>query len=155
MKERELRRYQNLLTVSGLGVIAFGVWSVLKTLLVFFFNKEEFGEMPEETWARVIMFVILGALLLIVFLIHLFVGLSARAEGFGKKKGYAYIVVAILMTCMSVASIVMIFLEIKETSIMELTVSLIVEATSLIVMIELLVAAFTVKKLRRELGEVK
>ena len=155
MKERKLRRYQNLLTVSGLGVIAFGIWSVIKTILLLFFNKELLADMPDNTLAYVILYIFIGVLLLIVFSIHLFVGLSARAEGFGKKKGSAYIVVAILMALLSLASLVTVFFKADKTSLLELAVSVIVEATSLIVMIELLVAAFTVKKLSKELGEVR
>ena len=48
----------------------------------------------------------------------------------------------------------LIFFDSNEQSIWELIVSVIVEATSLVVTIELLVGAFTVKKLKKELGEV-
>lgn len=154
MKEIKMRRYQNLLTVSGLGVIIFGLWSVLKTILLLFLKEGILKELPDDTIVRVIVFAFLGGVLLVEFLIRLFVGLSARAEGFGKKKGYAYIVVAILMALASLFSLVMIFFDMNDQSITELIVSVIVEATSLVVTIELLVAAFTVKKLKKELGEV-
>ena len=154
MKEIKMRRYQNLLTVSGLGVIIFGLWSVLKTILLLFLKEGILKELPDDTIVRVIVFAFLGGVLLVEFLIRLFVGLSARAEGFGKKKGYAYIVVAILMALASVASLVLLFFDTNDQPIGELIVSVIVEATSLVVTIELLVAAFTVKKLKKELGEV-
>lgn len=155
MKEIRLRRYQNLLTISGLGVIAFGAWSVLKTILLLFFRKDYLERIPDDNLFRVILFVMIGGILLFDFAIRLFVGLSARAEGKGKKKGYAYIVIAILMALFSLASLVMIFFDTSYTSIPELIVSVIVEATSLIVIIELLVGAFTVKKLQKERGEVQ
>ena len=154
MKERKMRRYQNLLTVSGLGVIIFGLWSVLKTILLLFMKEGILSEIPDDTFVRVMFFLILGGILLIDVLIRLYVGLSARAEGFGKKKGYGYVVIAILMALASLASLVLIFFDTNEQSLWELIVSVIVEATSLVVTIELLVAAFTVKKLKKELGEV-
>ncbi|WP_405357361.1 hypothetical protein [Ruminococcus sp.] len=154
MKERKMRRYQNLLTVSGLGVIIFGLWSVLKTILLLFMKEGILSEIPDDTFVRVMFFLILGGILLIDVLIRLYVGLSARAEGFGKKKGYGYVVIAILMALASLTSLVLIFFDSNEQSIWELIVSVIVEATSLVVTIELLVAAFTVKKLKKELGEV-
>ena len=154
MKERKMRRYQNLLTVSGLGVIIFGLWSVLKTILLLFMKEGILSEIPDDTFVRVMFFLILGGILLVDVLIRLYVGLSARAEGFGKKKGYGYVVIAILMALASLTSIVLIFFDTNEQSIWELIVSVIVEATSLVVTIELLVAAFTVKKLKKELGEV-
>lgn len=154
MKERKMRRYQNLLTVSGLGVIIFGLWSVLKTILLLFMKEGILSEIPDDTFVRVMFFVILGGILLVDVLIRLYVGLSARAEGFGKKKGYGYVVIAILMALASLTSLVLIFFDTNEQSLWELIVSVIVEATSLVVTIELLVAAFTVKKLKKELGEV-
>ena len=154
MKERKMRRYQNLLTVSGLGVIIFGLWSVLKTILLLFMKEGILSEIPDDTFVRVMFFLILGGILLIDVLIRLYVGLSARAEGFGKKKGYGYVVIAILMALASLTSLALIFFDSNEQSIWELIVSVIVEATSLVVTIELLVAAFTVKKLKKETGEV-
>ena len=154
MKERKMRRYRNLLTVSGLGVIIFGLWSVLKTILLLFMKEGILSEIPDDTFVRVMFFLILGGILLVDVLIRLYVGLSARAEGFGKKKGYGYVVIAILMALASLTSLVLIFFDTNEQSLWELIVSVIVEATSLVVTIELLVAAFTVKKLKKELGEV-
>lgn len=154
MKEIKMRRYQNLLTVSGLGVIIFGLWTVLKTILLLFLQEDLVDDLPDGLFYRVLFFTLIGGVLLIDFLIRLFVGLSARAEGFGKKKGYGYIVVAILIAIASLASLVLIFFDMGDRSILELIVSFIVEATSMIATVELLVAAFTVKKLKKELGEV-
>ena len=154
MKVIKMRRYQNLLTVSGLGVIIFGLWTVLKTILLLFLQEDMVDDLPDGLFYRVLFFTLIGGVLLIDFLIRLFVGLSARAEGFGKKKGYGYIVVAILIAIASLASLVLIFFDTADRSILELIVSFIVEATSMIATVELLVAAFTVKKLKKELGEV-
>ena len=154
MKERKMSLYQNLFTVSGLVVIIFGLWSVLKTILLLFMKEGILSEIPDDTFVRVMFFLILGGILLIDVLIRLYVGLSARAEGFGKKKGYGYVIIAILMALASLTSLVLIFFDTNEQSIWELIVSVIVEATSLVVTIELLVAAFTVKKLKKEMGEV-
>lgn len=154
MKEIKMRRYQNLLTVSGLGVIIFGLWTVLKTILLLFLQEDMVDDLPDGLFYRVLFFTLIGGVLLIDFLIRLFVGLSARAEGFGKKKGYGYIVVAILIAIASLASLVLIFFDTADRSVLELIVSFIVEATSMIATVELLVAAFTVKKLKKELGEV-
>ena len=154
MKEIKMRRYQNLLTVSGLGVIIFGLWTVLKTILLLFMQEDMLDDLPDGLFYRVLFFTLIGGVLLIDFLIRLFVGLSARAEGFGKKKGYGYIVVAILIAIASLASLVLIFFDTADRSILELIVSFIVEGKSKIAPVELLVAAFTVRKLKTEIGEV-
>jgi hypothetical protein len=153
MKEVKLRRYRNLLTISGLGVIAFGLWSVLKTILLFVFREEALAALPDDVLTRVIFFVIVGVLLLTDFAIRLFIGLSARAEGLGKKKGYAYLVFAVLLALASAASVAAIFFDTGTTSILEIIVSVIVEVTSLVAVIELIAAAIHVKRLGKECGE--
>ena len=162
MNEVKLRRFMNLLVVSGTGVIIFGAWSVLKTILVFLMQKDMieaiFTKLSVTTTVKVITIIIVVSIMVIDFLIRLFVGRSARAEGFGQKKGYAYIIFAVLLAIGSVSSLVLLFSDaesLKLDSILQTVVSLIVETTSIIVTVELLVAAFTVKKLQKETGEVK
>ena len=162
MKEVKLRRYRNLLTVSGLGVIAFGGWSVLKMILVFVMQRDTiealFAEMAVDSRVKGITIVIVIAIMLIDFLIRIFVGSTARAEGLGKKKGPAYIVFALLLALGSLFSLVLLFVDgdsLSKTPILQTAISVILEITSMVATIELLVAAFTVKKLEKELGEVK
>lgn len=162
MKEVKMRRYRNLLTVSGLGVIVFGGWSVLKTILVLVMQRDMIeallAEMSVNELAGKITIAITFAIMLIDFLIRLFVGLSARAEGFGKKKGYAYIVFAVLLVLGSLLSLVLVFFDTgspAQTPVLQTVVSVILETTSFVVTIELLVAAFTVKKLKKDPREVK
>ena len=164
MKEVKLRRYQNLLTLSGLGVIVFGLWSILKVFLILLLNDDTFSEMieaaevPDNSVTRLILYLLLAVLPLIDFSMRLFVGLSARSESFGKKRGCAYIVFAALIVLSSLISVVFIFFDTPLTnisSVLELVVSVFVEATATVVMIELLVSAITVKKLNKELGEVR
>ena len=71
MKEVKLRRYQNLLTLSGLGVIVFGLWSILKVFLILLLNDDTFSEMikaaevPDNSVTRLILYLLLAVLLLI------------------------------------------------------------------------------------------
>ena len=155
MDEVKLRRYQNLLAISGLGVIAFGVWSVLKTILLLCFRDDLLADVPDDPLAWVIVFVMIGSILLIDFSVRLFVGLSARAEGLGKKKRRVYVAFAVLIALSSLASLILIFVDSGTTSLLELAVSVIVEVTSLVVVIELLTAAVIVKKLKRGPGEAE
>ena len=84
MKEVKLRRYQNLLTLSGLGVIVFGLWSILKVFLILLLNDDTFSEMieaaevPDNSVTRLILYLLLAVLPLIVepFLLTLRVKVS-------------------------------------------------------------------------------
>ena len=65
MKEIKMRRYQNLLTVSGLGVIIFGLWTVLKTILLLFLQEDMVDDLPDGLFYRVLFFTLIGGVLLI------------------------------------------------------------------------------------------
>ena len=161
MKERKLRRYQNLLTVSGQGVILFAFWSILKAVLIIFMNKGDIFDnssaFSDSVWFKAAVIGVFSFILLVDFLIRLYVGISAGLEGTGRKKGYLYIVIAILTSCTLLLSIYFMLYEtitLNNTSYFQLAVTLILEITSLVVNVELIIAAFTVKKLKKELEEV-
>lgn len=85
MKEVKIRRYRNLLTVSGLGVIMLSGWNVLKMILIFVTQRDTiealFAKMSVDALVKNITIAIIIAIILIDSLIRLFVGLNARAVG--------------------------------------------------------------------------
>ena len=97
-EKMQLRRDENTLMVVGSGVIIFGVWSVLKVLLLettrlpemmaeirledLGFEELGLGDLSWVVAAMAIVFILIG--LLLDLSIRVFVGLSARAEGKGK-----------------------------------------------------------------------
>ena len=44
----QLRQNQNTLVVVGMGVIAFGIWSVVKTVMLAAFNTEQMTALSEQ-----------------------------------------------------------------------------------------------------------
>lgn len=93
-----LRKDRNTLVVVGAGVIAFGVWSVIKAVMYAAVNIETLlvtrsGERlsPAAFW------IALAVIVAIELALRVYVGRSAIAEGRGVKKGALYIVLAILM----------------------------------------------------------
>ena len=162
MKEVKIRRYRNLLTVSGLGVIMLSGWNVLKMILIFVMQRDTiealFAELSIDAVVKNVTLGIIVSIILVDSLMRFFVGRSARAEGFGKKKGNAYIVFAILLVLGSLSSLILVFYDndsLASSKILQTAVSVIFEVTSTVVTLELLVSAFTVKKLEKELNEVK
>ena len=174
MKERKLRQYEHILAISGVGVVAFGLWSVVKAVLYFIlFPNEEveeqilsegFSSMEDaglsDQHALIIIIIIVLVLMNLDFLLRLYVGKSAVADGRGtRKKRFVYVVWAMLIAAGLIFNMVSRWIMIGkgEASIWSnLTdadsVSMIIDATSLLAVIELIVAAFMVRKLRRELS---
>ena len=104
----KLRKYENILTISGIGVIAFGLWSVIKAALYFIVQPLDIVSiMPtEEVQAlgdlKVLMNgVVLGMILFVLMLdllLRIYIGRSAIAVGRGrKKKKTIYIILAVFV----------------------------------------------------------
>lgn len=177
--QKELRRNRSTLSVVGLGVIAFGAWSVVKTILIFVLrvgdplaNAILADSLPPQVF-RTIFYAVIVLMLASDLLLRLYVGLSARKVGFGGKKGSAYIVLACLLAVMSIYGSVYTALHIGGTEAAETpasskeyqidlseaeaadntVVSVIVEVTASVTLIELIVAAVRVRQLEQKAAE--
>ena len=156
--EIELRRRRINLMTLGSGVIAFGVWSVLKTFLYIWVDSYvfEFPDMPPELIgvANAIAYALLGFLVLIDFALRTYIGLSARSVGMGKKKSRTYIILAVMILAFSVVSWVLILLNHKynrmeNQSVLDYYVSLFVEMSSTAILAEMVYTALRVRKLEK------
>lgn len=163
----KIRRTKDILISSGTGVIMFAVWSVVRTLLNFTLlrknNDDIFSEISAETGMRPDGGVILGASIAIVLAVlavevglRIYVGLSARAEGKGKNKGNAYLVIAFIMIPIYISGIIMSIVNVATAkgSVVDMTVTVIVEITSLFAYIELALSAVKLKKMKRQQREL-
>lgn len=154
---RRLRRNQNYLVIIGTGVIVFGLWSVIKTLMLLvlgtqgvsgYFDSVSSSGMPME-----MSYLLLMLLLSADLLVRLYVGVSARAEGFGAKKGNVYVVFAVLLCLFHLAVIVMgvasrfRYYDSPEDA----AVSFLMDLTSLVTLVELVNSIVKVRWLQREL----
>lgn len=149
-----LRKNQNTLAVIGLGVIAFGIWSVLKGVLYTALNSGDLQNILEGSAERAFFWVLIGIVLAIDLGLRLHVGLSAIAEGKGRKKGRGYIVLAFLMALISFALFALgVLLLHGSEALGTALVSLVVEATSCILLVEMAVSAIKVRRLRKALKE--
>lgn len=156
--QRDLRRNENILAVSSLTMILFGVWTAIKLVLYFSLSEDGFRAIPKDAEGqleRLILIAILVLFICISMSTRLCVGLSARAESMGRKKGYGYVVLAVLILAADILALGFSLAHIEENfdSWMDLIITLFVEATSMLTIAELIVAAFRVKKLKRMAAE--
>ena len=156
--ETELRRRRTNLLTLGAGVIAFGVWSMLKTYLYMIVDPIPMTfDVPEQfqQTALVMAYAMVTAFLLIDLALRLYIGLSARAEGLGSKKGKAYIIVTALMLVVNIAAwIVYLFMyDYRDgyEALMDYVVSLVVDFTSIVILAQLIYNAILVRRLSRQL----
>ena len=164
----QLRKYQNMLIIIGTGVIYFGVWGYVKLAMYFVSNRSNLLEtfsktMDVETLTPEILqvfYIITFAMILlmggIIFAVRLYVGLSARAEGMGRRHGVFYLVVAVLIVLIEggilVASVVLYFSgNGGETSFLDMLATAVVELTSVVLTAEMVVSAVKVKRLEKQM----
>lgn len=109
-KWRLLRRSRSNLTVAGKAVLAFGIWSILKLILEWVLGNEisqfidESLEAPKEFQYGIII-AILAIIGLFIFLFHYIIYRGARKEASGKKTGYFYLIITLLLALGSAYSI--------------------------------------------------
>ena len=157
--EKELRRRQSILSTTGLGVIAFGLWSFLKMNLYFLLGADTMfnGVEIDPSISRRLVFVlsyILGLIIACVILfVHARIGRSAISEAKGVQKRYRYVGVSTALIVFYIASVVftVITLDFKAPTFPDYIASILVDSTSVIMFTELVLSARKVRSLRQEL----
>lgn len=157
--EIQLRRNQNSLGIIGTGVVAFGVWSVIKMTMYFLLSPEELratlnmNRLSKNMMIAV--YIALAMILVIELVLRLYVGFSARAEGRDREKGNGYIIVAGLLVMLNILCFAgnSMTVYLASDSIADMVVSMAIELTSMITLVDLIIAAIRSRKLKRLLGE--
>ncbi len=151
--ERELRRRRNELYNLGTGVLAFGLWSVVKTLMYLLLTPPDLKAYTLSPELRNHLALLLVCFILLTTLAELgiraYIGLSARAEGLGKRRNMTYVVLAF---CQVTASLFMsVFfltqMESAERGRLDTIVSMAVDTSSTIILAEMAFTALKVKKI--------
>ena len=159
--DKKLRKRENLLVDAGKGVILFAVWSVAKVNLYLGMSSFILEELQKAALeygvSEKVLLLLMGSLLAVILLwmlgSRLYIGLNAIAEGKGKKKGWAYLVLTavLLLTDMQtfwqVNLVSILFSGLKNA--FSMSVSFVLELVSLYMLLELLICAIRVKRLRK------
>ena len=159
--DKKLRKRENLLVDAGKGVILFAVWSVAKVNLYLgmssFILEELHKAALESGVSEKTLIVLMGSLLAVILLwmlgSRLYIGLNAIAEGKGKKKGWAYLVLTAVLLLTDMQT----FWQVNLASILfgglknafSMSVSFVLELVSLYILLELLICGIRVKRLRK------
>lgn len=157
--EKELRKRQSLLVDTGMGMVMFGIWSVVK-INMYLALSSVFSEAlqittqalePDEPYFIMGFWIIIAVFLVGNLSLHLYIGLSAVADGKGRKKGYAYI----LLTAALLASNLQTNWYVYRTGLRQITINsfmgIFLDMASLYVIVELLITAIRVKRLRKKM----
>ena len=165
-EEIQERKYRDILRVVGTGTIIFGLWTLFKAASLVVIGKSQYMPIMKsymedsgaawKEWYFYVFLVMLIVALSVEFLFKAFVGWAAISEGNGKKRTFLYIAIAILLIWGSIGTIIGIIAgdaasEIDYTGVARAPwETSIIELTSMILMIELVVAGIKLRKLRRK-----
>ena len=152
------RKFGNRLVLSGRALIILGVWSTAKTAVMLYLSMpemielyfEEYRDMYEtalEVGSLIIRYTII---LIVIFLMFLFAGLSAMSEGKGKKKKFVYMVMAPLIILYTIVTIVVAFIPPVELLDMA---GIVIDLTILFACCDVLVSGIKFKSINKRLKE--
>ena len=161
----EIRKSQNTLIVVGTGTVIFGIWTAAKLLGMLFMLRKETVEamkakfildegMSDRTIFWIIAAIVFISMALLVA-VRTYVGMSAISEGKGKKPGRSYLIFAVLMIIGSITSFFTNLLAMNAPEQLgaltrdQSISALIIELTSIIMMIQMVVSALKIRKMRR------
>lgn len=159
----EIRKSQNTLIVVGTGTIIFSIWTAVKMLgLLFLLRNETVDALLKKTgpieglsdkslfWMVVVINIIVIVLLSGV---RVYVGLSAIAVGRGKRRGWLYILAAVVMIIGNILAFFTGFFFAVEREQLGAFASdqslstFIIDTTSLIMLTQMVISAVKVRKL--------
>ncbi len=160
----KLRKSQNTLIIVGAGMILFDIWSAVKALIVLLIGRADTIASVRENMTDDSLQLSDGAILavtIIIFMlavlielgIRVYIGLSAIAEARGKRSGKLYLVLTVFFILFSFVTIAASIVALVTGAVKEGTsqedvsmASIVIEVTSLIMMIQMIISAVRVKK---------
>ena len=164
-EQLEIRKAENTLIVVGMGVMIFSVWSAIKILGTMIVRKDGVLGFIQSTMAEnqvisdyfvyVAFIIIFGIFLAFGVAVQLFVGFSAVSEGRRRTAGRLYpvlTVILIIANTMSAVNVVQGLLLGQQDEVVMQDVSLasvVIEVTSLIMLIEMFASTIKLRRYRR------
>ena len=138
----------NLIT-TGTGLMFFGLWTFIKFFLTIVFLGVEYDDNTSDE-VKLIATIITIIAVAIISALFCYVGLSARAEGKGKKKSVVYLIVnglilffQILLIALEAAALLF------GENILTIIITMIIDATAAVLMLEVMINSIKLRKIRR------
>ena len=159
--QTELIKHRHTLAVVGMGAIAFGIWSLIKSILYFVLvepifktissNYDDLSNSKYEAWV----------LVAITFdmLLRWKVGRKAMAVSRGEREpGVGFFILSSILLLMDMAELIMGALSIagiipSDEDITDQISTLLVDFTSVVMLIEMIVAAVMIRKLTKAISD--
>jgi len=155
--EKKIRRYRNNLITSGMAVVVFTVWDVVK-LAAGCLTNSTYREYYQNTIHYDDKLLLYIEIIVIIFFIGIFaaiqaiMGFSAIRIGKGARQRNGYLVLCVIMILLTIGSL---YLSVTDQTGMSFDIVLagcIMDFTLLLALIDLFVSSIMVRKLEKKLS---
>ncbi len=154
--ETKLRRYRSSLVTNGIGIINFGLWSLIKVIIAAVVNPSNYTESIDDEIVNTPAFIFGTIIILIIILAilifpYLYIGLSAYREGVRGKKGSGYLIFAGIILLVTILQMVFYFFpqDSYEMSVSTYVASFLIDFTTIILLLDTIYAAIMSRKLSK------
>ena len=149
--DKRVRRVQSLLYTNGVGVILFSIWTGLRGIESLFevWNelRREYSTELESTVVSIVLYLFILAVLMFFTFLYVYIGKTAIDISCGKKKSNLYIVLSVLLNILSWSLYISQFTH-GEMFEVKTAVYIMIDIMSNIILIEVIVFSFLLKKMR-------
>lgn len=139
------------LLCSGNALIIFTFWTIIRSIIQVYHILPENYHLGTVSLMTVALMVLASCSIDLV--LKVFVGLSAKAEGRGKKKSSVYIVLGILLAVLTAMELITLTPSLTDerlnNSVLSVIISIAVDATVLFAELDLVVSAIRVRKIEK------
>ena len=156
----KLRKNKSTLVALGTGIMAFGIWSIIKTMMEFLLGSagEEIREVMSDLTGggRIAVIAVTAFIVIVDLLIRCHVGINAIREGRNKKSRH-YMFSVVLLIISSIVSLILLFMEMLEPGEISMNdeVSIFVEITSLVILIEMITVSVSTSKIKARASQTE
>ena len=155
--EAKIRRLENNLVTLGTGVVILSLWTLFKTILyvIVYWGKIKDLTSTLQPMETALVFGMVFAAVLIEFVLHSFIGLSARKEGEGKKIRPIYLIITEIILLLYAALILLELLLLFRAEYFSLisVVSIVIDVTSFAFLIDMISSSVRLRKLKKQKAE--
>ena len=155
--EAKIRKLENNLVTIGTGVVILSLWTLFKTILyvIVYWGKIKDLTSTLQPMETALVFGMVFAAVLIEFVLHSFIGLSARKEGEGKKIRPIYLIITEIILLLYAALILIELLPLFRAEYFSLisVVSIVIDVTSFAFLIDMISSSVRLRKLKKQKAE--
>lgn len=150
-----IRKNQNILVSSGMAVMLFGLWSIIRFFLLILIDPMELqnilGDKIDDSLAEIVFFGIIGFVMLIDMLIRIYVGMAAIRLGRGGIWKRRFPIITALYAYITIHSLIVSFITANDAKeIVNSVISAVIDLTVVVALILILISTYKLKKIQAQ-----